>query len=307
MVLCVNSRYDNNETLMRFEPIALDVKAGVEFLHRQPGITKVVLFGYSGGGSTMSFYQAVAENGPSYCRGPNKLSQCGEDLAGLPRADGIVFADAHPGEPVQIMRGLNPAFVEDKQTGKVRVIAALDPFSPANGYNPHGTSHYSGAFLSRYFKAQATRMNDLIDMSLAKLKKSKEAACRSATMTCCSSMAAAIPVRAMPAAPSCSSFDPDIQALKTTDAAAKAAEERRHRGDADRQQREGGLSRPGRGQSHLRSRHQDLHAAFLPQRLERHARHQLAGRHRFLLVEQRGRLRRKIDHRADHDGGDGRA
>jgi hypothetical protein len=109
MVLCMNSRFDNNETLVRFETIALDVKEGVAFLRAQPGITKVVLFGHSGGGSTLSFYQAVAENGPSYCQGANKLTQCGNELAGLPGADGIVFADAHPGEPVQIMRGLNPS------------------------------------------------------------------------------------------------------------------------------------------------------------------------------------------------------
>ena len=67
LVLCMNPRSDNNEAAVRWETIPLDVKAGVEFLKKQPGITKLILWGFSGGGLTMSFYQNVAENGPSVC------------------------------------------------------------------------------------------------------------------------------------------------------------------------------------------------------------------------------------------------
>ena len=63
LVLCMNPRSDNNEALVRWETIPLDVKAGVEFLKKQPGITKILLWGFSGGGPTMTFYQNVAENG----------------------------------------------------------------------------------------------------------------------------------------------------------------------------------------------------------------------------------------------------
>ena len=99
MVLCMNTRFTNNEMLVRFEELALDVKAGVQFLRAQPGITKVLLFGHSGGGPTTSFYEAVAENGTAFCKAPSKLVQCTDELAGLPPADGIVFADAHAGNP----------------------------------------------------------------------------------------------------------------------------------------------------------------------------------------------------------------
>src|SRR4029077_11477007 len=101
MVLCMNSRFDNNEALVNWELIAQDVGAGVSYLKNTQHISKVVLFGHSGGGPTMSYYQAVAENGPKYCQGPNKLSQCASDgpnsVAGLIPADAIVFADAHAG------------------------------------------------------------------------------------------------------------------------------------------------------------------------------------------------------------------
>src|SRR5262249_44691641 len=83
MVLAVNPRSDNNEAAVHFEDNALDIKSAIEFLRRQPGITNVLLLGHSGGGPATSFYQAVAEKGVSYCRGPNKLVECADALAGL--------------------------------------------------------------------------------------------------------------------------------------------------------------------------------------------------------------------------------
>ena len=165
MVLCMNTRFQNNEVQVRWEQTPLDVKAGVEYLRNQPGITRVVLFGHSGGGPLMSFYQALAEKGAGYCKGPNKLVQCGDELNGLPRADGIVFADAHPGNPVQGLRALNPSVVAE--SGKLRVIPELDPFDPKNGYSAEGKTHYSKAFQDRYYRAQAERMNERIASAIA--------------------------------------------------------------------------------------------------------------------------------------------
>ncbi len=70
LALCFNTRFQNNETQVRWEETPLDVKAAVDYVRRQPGITKVILFGHSGGGPLVSFYQAVAENGPAYCQKP---------------------------------------------------------------------------------------------------------------------------------------------------------------------------------------------------------------------------------------------
>src|SRR5262245_9072914 len=46
MVLCMNSRFDNNEALVNWELIALDVKRGVDYLKTTQKISKVVLFGH---------------------------------------------------------------------------------------------------------------------------------------------------------------------------------------------------------------------------------------------------------------------
>ena len=60
----MNSRFENNEALVEWELIPLDVAQGVNHLKSVQKVNKVILYGNSGGGVTMSFYQAVAENGP---------------------------------------------------------------------------------------------------------------------------------------------------------------------------------------------------------------------------------------------------
>jgi len=164
MVLCLNTRFDNNEAEVLFETMALDVKQGVNFLRKQPGITKIIFWGHSGGGPTTSFYQAVAQNGTSYCKGQNKLTQCGDELARLPPADGIILVDAHPGNPARRVRGMNPAIVSENRPDLLR--PDLNPFNPNNGFNPTGSSKYSEEFQKKYFAAQAERMNRLIDEAL---------------------------------------------------------------------------------------------------------------------------------------------
>lgn len=165
MVLCMNPRSDNNEALVRWETIPTDVKAGVEFLKKQTGISKILLWGFSGGGPTMTFYQNVAENGVAVCQGAKKLVQCGNELAGLPRADGLILVDAHPGNPVNGISSINPAVIDDSRPDLID--PELDPYNPSNGYNPKGASTYSEDFKTKYFRAQAQRMNRLIDKALA--------------------------------------------------------------------------------------------------------------------------------------------
>ena len=169
VVLCMNSRFENNEALVDWELIPLDVAQGVNHLKNVQKVNKVILYGNSGGGVTMSFYQAVAENGPSVCQGANKLVQCGNNLAGVPPADGIILSDGHPGNPILRLRSINPAVNNEKNPD--RLNSRLDPFDPKNGYNPAGPSHYSEEFKARYFKAQAQRMNRLIDDALELLQR----------------------------------------------------------------------------------------------------------------------------------------
>lgn len=170
LVLAMNPRFENNESAVNWDEIALDIKSGVEFLRKQPGIAKVILFGHSGGGTSMGYYQAVAEKGPAVCNGPSKLIPCTDALAGLPPGDGMVFMDAHPGNSINGLRSINPAIIGNDPA---KVDPELDPFNPKNGFNPTGASAFSAEFKQKYFRAQAARMNALIDEALGKMNRVK--------------------------------------------------------------------------------------------------------------------------------------
>jgi hypothetical protein len=180
MVLCMNSRFDNNEALVDWELIAQDVGRGVTYLKNTQHLNFVILFGHSGGGPTTTYYQAVAEKGSSYCQGPNKLTECdsgttGRGVDGLTKADGMVLADAHPGNTVNGLRAINPSIRENQDKEVVGVDAEnppIDPrpnlnlFDPANGFSTTGNSNYSNNFVKRYTAAQSDRMNDWIEQAL---------------------------------------------------------------------------------------------------------------------------------------------
>lgn len=176
VILGMNPRCQNNEAKCApWEHNALDVRQGIEYVRSIPGITKVILMGGSGGGPTMSFYQAVAENGVGFCQQKEKLTKCPSALADLPRADGIVFRDAHLGNGANALRSLNPAVINDLEIMATRALPkidpALDPFNPDNGFNHDGASNYSDEFKERYFRAQSARMNRLIDIALERMRQ----------------------------------------------------------------------------------------------------------------------------------------
>jgi hypothetical protein len=161
MAICFETRYRNDDIGVQWEKLPHDVKAVMDYARRQPGINRVILLGHSGGSPMMSLYQAIAEKGKSVCESKELFTTCAKENYGtLTPADGMVYPDAHPGNPVQALRSLNPAITIEN--GKKTVDAALDLYNPANGYNPHGASNYSPAFLARYYKAQSTKMNELI-------------------------------------------------------------------------------------------------------------------------------------------------
>ena len=116
--LGIRTRFGNSEAAVNWELIALDIRAAVRFLRSQPGITKVVLIGHSGGGPSTSYYQALTENGPSYCQGPNKLTECSfseTDFLPSDRADGMVFVEAHLANGINRLRSLNASVVNEDQ------------------------------------------------------------------------------------------------------------------------------------------------------------------------------------------------
>jgi hypothetical protein len=128
-----------------------------------------VLFGHSGGAATLSFYQAVAEEGTGYCNTPQRITVCGAELSTLPKADALVLVDASLGNPIGLLRGLNAAVTVEGDPSSID--PALDPFSAANGFRSDGAPGYTPEFKRRYATAQSARMNRLIEAAAGQVRQ----------------------------------------------------------------------------------------------------------------------------------------
>lgn len=152
-----------DETGTTWDQLAQGIGYGVSYARSLPDIHHVVLLGWSGGGSMVAYYQNVAENGVAVCQAPERLDPCTSSLAGLRRADGVVFLDAIPGLAFSFMSALDPATVKPEgQTSQHRPSLYL--FSRRNGYNPdpNQSSRYPPSFVSLYTQAQGQREAELV-------------------------------------------------------------------------------------------------------------------------------------------------
>src|SRR5215510_2450180 len=64
MVLCMNSRFENNESVVAWELIPLDVAQGVNYLKNTQHMSRIILYGNSGGGVTMSSIRQLQKTDP---------------------------------------------------------------------------------------------------------------------------------------------------------------------------------------------------------------------------------------------------
>ncbi|MGN0213287.1 MAG: alpha/beta hydrolase, partial [Muribaculaceae bacterium] len=140
-------------------------KKGVDYLHSRQDIKKVVLLGHSGGATTTTAYQAIAEQGKDFLKG-KLYNDYPENIANLPKADGVILLDANYGNGVMTLLSLDPN-VTDETTG-MNVSQTLDLAAPANGYSPDG-SKYPAEFVKTYIQAQAARLNRLTDAARERL------------------------------------------------------------------------------------------------------------------------------------------
>ncbi|KAF7934430.1 hypothetical protein EAE99_002882 [Botrytis elliptica] len=125
-------------------------------------ITNVVLWGHSGGEAMISEYQNTAENGVSACNGPEKISICSDDPAGLPPADGVILHDANYGLSTMGFISLNAA-IKNESTGLRDIDATLHLYNTTYGYNASGgSSNYTANFLSCWSTAAVSCNNRLL-------------------------------------------------------------------------------------------------------------------------------------------------
>ncbi len=147
-VLCAGSRYARNDTALIMENVVVDLGAYVRHAREVWGKRKIVLAGWSGGGSLTLFYQSQAEQ-PTITHTPAG-DPCNIMQAGLLPADGFIFQAAHVSRAVVLADWIDPSVLDENDPD--RRDPALDL------YHPDNKPPYSAEFLQRYRAAQLARI-----------------------------------------------------------------------------------------------------------------------------------------------------
>jgi pimeloyl-ACP methyl ester carboxylesterase len=165
-VIYCNSRYPGVDYALIMEKVALDLGACVRDAKERLGYRKVVLAGWSGGGSLSCFYQAEAE-GPTVTQtpagDPPDLTQ-----AKLIPADGIMLLAAHVARAHTLTEWLDASILDESRPEQRD--PSLNLYDPANPNQPP----YTPAFVERYRQAQVARNRRItawVKEKLASLRK----------------------------------------------------------------------------------------------------------------------------------------
>jgi pimeloyl-ACP methyl ester carboxylesterase len=144
-----NTRYRGNDTALIMEKCAVDLGAAVRHAKEKLGYKRVILGGWSGGGSLSLFYQAQAEN-PTI-----EVTPAGDpvDLIAqqLIPADGIALVAAHLSRNRTLTEWMDPSILdESKPFERDRELNIYDPENP-------NQPPYSDEFVARFREAQIAR------------------------------------------------------------------------------------------------------------------------------------------------------
>jgi pimeloyl-ACP methyl ester carboxylesterase len=153
-VLACDSRYRGADYALIMEKVVLDLGAVVRHAREKLGYAKVVLLGWSGGGSLSAFYQGQAER-PSITATPagDPVDLVGADL--IP-ADGLVFMAAHVSRHRLLTESLDPSIFDEADPDRRDETLDL--------YHPERVPPFDAAFLEHYRAAQEARMRRITAM-----------------------------------------------------------------------------------------------------------------------------------------------
>lgn len=149
-VLCAGSRYARNDTALIMEKVVLDLGAYIRHAKERLGYKRVVVNGWSGGGSLALFYQAEAE-APAVTQTPSGEALDLKSAALLP-ADGIIVHAAHISRARLILDCIDPSIVDENDPD--RRIQDLDIYDAQHGPRPP----FDPAFMREFRKRQRQRV-----------------------------------------------------------------------------------------------------------------------------------------------------
>lgn len=162
-VLCANSRYPYNDSSLIMEKVVKDLGEYIRYAKEVKHYEKVVLVGWSGGGSLSLFYQAQAENSTiTHTPAGDEYNLKEQNL--IP-ADGVIFIAAHLSRAETLTEWLDPS-VMDENNPDVRDLE-FDIYSP----NCPNKPPFSAEFVERFREKQRERNRRISQWALDTLAK----------------------------------------------------------------------------------------------------------------------------------------
>lgn len=157
-VLCAASRYAKNDSALIMEKVAYDLGAHIRHARETLRYDKIVLVGWSGGGSLSLFYQSQAEDPTITCTPAGDAYDL--TRAELPPVDGIVFIAAHLSRAETLTEWLDPSVLDELHPDARDVAWDI--------YHPHSpnTPPYSSTFLAEFRDKQRQRNRKITDWAL---------------------------------------------------------------------------------------------------------------------------------------------
>lgn len=149
-VMTCGSRYPHNDSALIMEKVVIDLGHYIRHAKKVLGFEKVVLAGWSGGGSLSMFYQSQAQK-PWI-----EATPAGDpvDLIGakLIPADGIMQLAAHVSRAITLSEWIDPAIMDELDPSKRNPDLDIYAATPAH------SAPFRDAFQTTYRAAQKTRI-----------------------------------------------------------------------------------------------------------------------------------------------------
>ncbi|MBG53360.1 MAG: alpha/beta fold hydrolase [Alphaproteobacteria bacterium] len=163
--LCCGSRYPHNDTALIMEKVILDLGHYIRYAKEKLGFKRVILAGWSGGGSLSMFYQSQAEN-PTITHTPagDPVDVVGANL--IP-ADAVLQLAAHVSRAIILTEWLDASILDE--TDLSRRDVNLNLYDPQNPHQPPYTDEYVAIYREAQV-ARSKRIDDFVFTKLAELK-----------------------------------------------------------------------------------------------------------------------------------------
>jgi alpha-beta hydrolase superfamily lysophospholipase len=152
-VIAADTRYSTGDAALQMENVLLDLGAVVQDAKDRLGYERVILAGWSGGGSLMMGYQAEAEQPRITQTAAGEYTPLADQK--LIPADGVMLLAAHRSRHHLLTDFLDASITdESRPDDRIRELNLYDPLNPDQ-------PPYSAAFVTRYRAAQLARSRQI--------------------------------------------------------------------------------------------------------------------------------------------------